>query len=700
MRYTRIGVVLTVLSLISSVAAPRLVAQQREAEVLLQRAMHTEQVEGDLERAIELYGQLLADHANVRPVAARALLRLGLCYENLGREEAANAYERLLGDYADQADFVAQARARLAALRTPATAGRGPVARRVASVADIPEDAYALAPSPDGRRVAYISRSDGGVYARDVASGEVQEVASGRPAVWNYFPIWSPDGRRLAFAEENEETGAMSVKIIDLVSREAVVVPGTEVEGWIDVEDWSRDGRYLLCNLSPQPFSALALIAVDDGTMTVLADSVYQGTGSLSPDGRFVAYAVGEEENAHVFVQPVAGGARRQITSAPGGNYRPHWAPDGRAIAYQHPSGIWLVPMTDGAPTGEARLAVSAANFMLRRWTEAGLYYAQSAGGQRMAPYQIPMDPATGRPGAGRVQNLPGDHPESVWGFAWSPDMQRVAFGHPGSPEITIYSADPRTVVTYDLGRQGHAHSPRWSEDGQEVLYEPRGVGTTVVALDMVTGRVRELFPPIMNVGGFSLSADGRLMVFNRHEGTGPARRIGAVVVAETGQSDGRVVATADGPGEAPLGGGMRPRLSPRGDQVLFGRKAATEELRQLSPRAASLWVVGSDGTGARRLATAAIIQNAVWDPTGRFIAFSGKPDMADGSTAVIRVVEVATGVETDIPLPGYFTRNLGIGDFVRMADWSSDGRLLGIVVFKDAGWESWVVQGLVEGGR
>ena len=85
MRYTRIGVVLTVLSLISSVAAPRLVAQQREAEVLLQRAMHTEQVEGDLERAIELYGQLLADHANVRPVAARALLRLGLCYENLGR---------------------------------------------------------------------------------------------------------------------------------------------------------------------------------------------------------------------------------------------------------------------------------------------------------------------------------------------------------------------------------------------------------------------------------------------------------------------------------------------------------------------------------------------------------------------------------------------------------------------------------------
>jgi Flp pilus assembly protein TadD len=76
------------------IAPPQLAAQERDAEVLLQQAMHAEQVEGDLEQAISLYRELVEEHGNVRPVAASALLRLGLCYEKLGREEAANAYDR------------------------------------------------------------------------------------------------------------------------------------------------------------------------------------------------------------------------------------------------------------------------------------------------------------------------------------------------------------------------------------------------------------------------------------------------------------------------------------------------------------------------------------------------------------------------------------------------------------------------------
>ena len=69
------------------------IAQQHEAEVALQQAMNVEQVEGNLDRAIRLYRDIVARHAGVRSVAAKALLQLGFCYEKLGRTEARNAYE-------------------------------------------------------------------------------------------------------------------------------------------------------------------------------------------------------------------------------------------------------------------------------------------------------------------------------------------------------------------------------------------------------------------------------------------------------------------------------------------------------------------------------------------------------------------------------------------------------------------------------
>jgi len=135
--------------------------------------------------------------------------------------------------------------------------------------------------------------------------------------------------------------------------------------------------------------------------------------------------------------------------------------------------------------------------------------------------------------------------------------------------------------------------------------------------------------------------------------------------------------------------------ISPQGDRVLFIRQAPLEAPDQPTPNASSLWVVGSDGSGARQLATAAFIQSAIWDPTGRFIAYTAKPETADGFT-VLRVIEVEEGVETDIPLPGHIGRRAGTQAFVRAVDWSSDGTLLGLIAGQDfSPWEYWAVVGL-----
>ncbi len=102
------------------------------------------------------------------------------------------------------------------------------------------------------------------------------------------------------------------------------------------------------------------------------------------------------------------------------------------------------------------------------------------------------------------------------------------------------------------------------------------------------------------------------------------------------------------------------------------------------------LWIVNADGTGTRQLTTASEFSSAMWDPSGRFIAYTTPADGTEGS--VLRVVDVATGAERGVaqPIPN---------DRARITDWSRDGRFIGVIASK-AWWEYWVVQGLMEGAR
>ncbi len=111
MTATRITPLLLGVLIGASLATPVARAQDRpEPAVLLQAAVHTELVEGDLARAIQLYGDIVANHEAERAVAAKALLYMGRSYEKLGSAEATAAYERVVRDYADEVEQVEAAR--------------------------------------------------------------------------------------------------------------------------------------------------------------------------------------------------------------------------------------------------------------------------------------------------------------------------------------------------------------------------------------------------------------------------------------------------------------------------------------------------------------------------------------------------------------------------------------------------------------
>lgn len=103
----------------------QLPAEEKSPAILLQEALYQEETEGNLDKAMELYGQVLQQAADVERVAARAAYQLGMCHlKKDNPTEAADWFRKVVNDYPKQAAIVKKAQAELRKI-APQKAGNG-----------------------------------------------------------------------------------------------------------------------------------------------------------------------------------------------------------------------------------------------------------------------------------------------------------------------------------------------------------------------------------------------------------------------------------------------------------------------------------------------------------------------------------------------------------------------------------------------
>src|SRR5512136_210158 len=144
------GIVILSVGILAAWSVP----QGEDPAVLLRAAIEKEEVDGNLDAAIEQYKHIIKIAGANRAVAAQALLRLGGCYEKRGPEEARRAYEQLIRDYGEQAKEVAAARQRLAVLAKVAEPAR-PTFRQI-RIPSRHSTSGSGKLSPDGLLLAYV----------------------------------------------------------------------------------------------------------------------------------------------------------------------------------------------------------------------------------------------------------------------------------------------------------------------------------------------------------------------------------------------------------------------------------------------------------------------------------------------------------------------------------------------------------------
>jgi tetratricopeptide (TPR) repeat protein len=86
-------------------------ATKESPSVLLEEGMYAEQTEGDLDKAMAIYNEIIEQHQDEQTVAARATYQLGMCYLKKGdKAKAAECFRKVVSNYPNQKEIGDQAR--------------------------------------------------------------------------------------------------------------------------------------------------------------------------------------------------------------------------------------------------------------------------------------------------------------------------------------------------------------------------------------------------------------------------------------------------------------------------------------------------------------------------------------------------------------------------------------------------------------
>jgi Tol biopolymer transport system component len=206
---------------------------------------------------------------------------------------------------------------------------------------NIPSGAYQTPRiSPDGKRVALTIDGPAApniwIYDLSNESTVRQLTLGGR----NQFPVWTPDGQRVAFQSDREGDAAIFWQRADGTDSAQRLTRAEH--GVLHIPDsWFRTGdRFLFSRSTGSGFSLWSFF-VREAKAEPFGDveSSFPLNAVLSPDGRWVAYSLFTPRYTGLFVEPVPRtGAKYRISPTA---IHPLWSPEGKDLFYT--SGTLLV---------------------------------------------------------------------------------------------------------------------------------------------------------------------------------------------------------------------------------------------------------------------------------------------------------------------------------------------------------------------
>jgi Tol biopolymer transport system component len=172
----------------------------------------------------------------------------------------------------------------------------------------------------------------------------------------NQVPVWSPDGKKIAFTsnrtlfnrvfEKNADGSGQEIEVVDLDVRR-------QVNAW----DWLRDGKYVLLRNENEVWY---YSPSENKSRTYIQEKWPVRNAQFSPDGKYVAYTTNESGRWEVCVSPFPNATSRWKVSHNGGEER-RCSPDGTELYFLTPEGSRQMPTKKQIPHSAAETKTSPA---------------------------------------------------------------------------------------------------------------------------------------------------------------------------------------------------------------------------------------------------------------------------------------------------------------------------------------------------
>jgi eukaryotic-like serine/threonine-protein kinase len=299
--------------------------------------------------------------------------------------------------------------------------------------------------SPDGRYVVAgrdprdVSGDSAGLYLIPIEGGPARAITRPKPPAFHFSPVFSPDGRRVAYASCLYPNCAVAMVDVE-PSFTPASAERTLTSQPVDPAGmaWSRDGKSILFigegssswNLwrlwidgtrEPETIELAGANAEHPATATsrdrlvfsrydwdmhlyrfapgkplerFAASSSFEGDPHFSPDGRHIAFFSARSGKVAIWVAAADGSEPRQLTSDRSGwQGSPNWSPDGRTIAFDahDPDGahVWTIPAEGGTPR---RITKPTGHQTVPTWSRDGrwVYFSETREGGGRDIWRVP----------------------------------------------------------------------------------------------------------------------------------------------------------------------------------------------------------------------------------------------------------------------------------------------------------------------
>lgn len=350
---------------------------------------------------------------------------------------------------------------------------------KIVAVTSFPGIEIHSAFSPDGNQMAFVwegpQEDNADVYVKLVDAGEQLRLTTNPAPDLN--PVWSPDGRFIAFTRTGKESGVYLVPALGGAERKLADIFPSRTARILSLS-YAPDGKTLAVadkESAADPFS-IFLLSTETGEkrkLTFPVGPVGDETPAFSPDGQSLAFARSLAiSTTDIYLVSVAGGEPRRITTINTEIQGLSWTADGRNLVFgsrndQQIRLLWKVAVTGGTPE---RLPVFAQGLTQPTVSRQGNRLAWTQSHEDLNLWRMEINPATKQAGA-PIKLIASSLMEA--GPQYSLDGQKIAFSSLRSGRSEIWVSDrngENLVAIASLGKEDG--TPRWSPDGKQITFD------------------------------------------------------------------------------------------------------------------------------------------------------------------------------------------------------------------------------------